>query len=292
MPGNRRDGPDTEDVGYYDLLGSLGVPYLHWGGLKSTDELLGLCGVSGEKEVLFVGCGTGYSACYTAQKHGCRVVGVDISEAMVSRARERAREMGLEGRVDFRVGDAYGLEFEDGAFDIVVTEFVTVFLDKGRALGEYARVLRPGGYVGVNELYISENTPKEEAETIAEAQALFEEAVGLPLIMPSRSEWRAFFEGAGLEDVHIQEIGYTYSYGEYIPALGGYMKMLGLLLRVFRIMAFDGELRRRLMKVGRLKRVIMQDRRTRKYAGAILCVGRKPVQRGNRLHDKSTIEQA
>jgi len=277
MSGNHRDGSETGEVGYYDLLGSLGVPYIHWGGLKSTDELLELCGVSGEKEILFVGCGTGYSACYVVRIHGCRVVGVDISEAMVSRARERAREMGLEGRVDFRVGDAYGLEFEDGAFDIVVTEFVTVFLDKGRALGEYARILRPGGYVGVNELYMSEHTPKEEAEIIAEAQALFEEAVGLPIIMPTKSEWRKWFEEAGLVEVRIQEIGYTYSYSEYVAALGGFMKMLGLLLRVFHIMAFDGEMRRRLMKVGRLKRVIMQDRRTSKYAGAILCVGRKPV---------------
>ena len=275
MPGDRRDGPDIGDVGYYDLMGSMGVPYLHWGGLKSTDELLVLCEISGEKEALFVGCGTGYSACYIAQKYGCGVVGIDISEAMVSKARERVREMGLEGQVDFRVGDAYGLEFENGAFDIVVTEFVTVFLDKGRALGEYARVLRPGGYVGVNELYISEQIPGKEAETIAEALALFEEAVRLPIIMPTRPEWRAFFEGAGLEDVQIQEIGYTYSYGEFIAALGGYTKMLGLLLKVFRIMAFDGRLRGKLMKVGRLKRVIMQDKRTRKYAGAILCVGHK-----------------
>ncbi len=55
------------------------------------------------------------------------------------------------------------------------------------------------------------------------------------------------------------------------------MKKLGLLLKVFRIMAFDDELRRRLMKVGRLKRVLMQDRRTRKYAGAILCDSQKPL---------------
>jgi ubiquinone/menaquinone biosynthesis C-methylase UbiE len=265
------------EEGYYDLLGSLGVPYFHWGGLKSTDELLGLCGVSGEKVILVVGCGTGYSACYMAQKHGCRVVGVDISETMVSRARDRAREMGLEDRVDFQVGDAYGLEFEEGAFDIVVTEFVTVFLDKGRALGEFVRVLRPGGYVGVNELYKSEHTPKMEAEIIAEAQDLFEEAVGLPIIMPSRSEWKALFEVSGLQEVRIREIGYDYSYSEYVAALGGFISMWKLLLGVFRILAFDGGMRRRLMKVGRLKRVLMQDRRTRKYAGAILCVGRKPV---------------
>ena len=123
----------------------MGVPYLHWGGLKSTDELLVLCEISGDKEVLFVGCGTGYSACYIAQKIGCGVVGINISEAMVSRARERVREMGLEGQVDFRVGDAYGLEFEDGAFDIVVTEFVTVFLDKGGPSGSTPASSGPEG---------------------------------------------------------------------------------------------------------------------------------------------------
>lgn len=265
------------EAGYYDLLADFGVPYFHWGGMKATEELMELCGIGAEKRALAVGCGTGYSACHVAEKYGCRVVGVDIAENMVAKAEERSREMGLADRAEFRVDNAHDLGFEDASFDIVTTEFVTVFLEREAALEEYVRVLVPGGFVGVNELYKAEDIPEREAEIIAEAQRSFEEASGLPLNMPTQTEWRRLFEGAGLEDVLIREIGYTYGYREYIGAVGGPTNTLKMILKAFDIMLRNGELRERFMKVGRLKRVIMQDRKTSRYAGAMLCVGRKPL---------------
>jgi len=158
-----------------------------------------------------------------------------------------------------------------------MTEFVTVFLEREAALAEYVRVLVPGGFVGVNELYKAEDIPEKEAEIIAEAQKSFEEAAGLPLDMPTQPEWRRLFEGAGLEDVLIREIGYTYGYREYIGAVGGLTNTLKMILKVSDIMLINGVLRDRFMKVGKLKRVIMQNRKTSQYAGAMLCVGRKPA---------------
>src|ERR671914_303765 len=70
------------------------------------------------------------------------VTGVDISEAMIERARAKLPAE-LSGRVDFLVGDAERLPFPDGSFDLVAQISVPVFFD------EVARVLAPDGYAVV-----------------------------------------------------------------------------------------------------------------------------------------------
>ncbi|MDI6888137.1 MAG: class I SAM-dependent methyltransferase [Methanocellales archaeon] len=82
------------------------------GGLKATRELIELCHINKGKYVLDVGCGVGKTPCYVAKMYGCRVVGVDISERMVDRAKERAKREGVENRVEFRVADAQNLPFD------------------------------------------------------------------------------------------------------------------------------------------------------------------------------------
>jgi SAM-dependent methyltransferase len=75
-----------------------------------------------------------------ALRAGAEVVGVDLSPAMVARAREAAPDAELV------VGDVTALPFADGSFDVVVSAFVVFFLDDPTAgLREWARVLGPGG---------------------------------------------------------------------------------------------------------------------------------------------------
>jgi SAM-dependent methyltransferase len=92
---------------------------------------------------LDLGTGTGAGALWLAREFPqARVTGVDISEAMIERARAKLSAE-LSGRVDFLVGDAERLPFPDGSFDLVAQISVPVFFD------EVARVLAPGGYVVV-----------------------------------------------------------------------------------------------------------------------------------------------
>jgi ubiquinone/menaquinone biosynthesis C-methylase UbiE len=93
-------------------------------------------------EVLEVAIGTGRNlAFYPA---GVRLTGIDLSPAMLERARERARELGME--VDLREGDAQDLPFPDGAFDTVVcTLSLCNIPDDRKAVAEMKRVLKPGG---------------------------------------------------------------------------------------------------------------------------------------------------
>ena len=266
---------EEEEIGYYDFIGQLGIPYHHWGGLKSTDEMLKMCEVSPEKKVLFVGCGTGYTACYTADMFDCQVTGIDISEGMVTAAQDRAEKWGLADRVTFELGDAYNLRFDNDSFDVILTEFVTLFLDKTRALQEYQRVLKPNGYVGVNEIYKEENIPNEPLEIITKAEGQIEEATGLPFEMPSPSQWKNWFDESGLTDVKCTQVHYQDSYSDQAKVMGGWGKTLKMLGRVMYHMMFNKRVRGNMMKIGRAKKVLQRDKRTKEYIGIILCTGRK-----------------
>jgi ubiquinone/menaquinone biosynthesis C-methylase UbiE len=71
---------------------------------------------------------------------------------MIDRSNEAAKREGVEDSVEFQVADAQDLPFENDLFDAVITESVTAFPeDKQLAVREYVRVIRPGGYVGLNE---------------------------------------------------------------------------------------------------------------------------------------------
>lgn len=104
--------------------------------------------IAPDDRVLDMACGPGIVAC-AAARHAAHVTGIDLTPAMIEQARIRQDEAGL-ANLDWRVGDATALPFEDGAFDIVVTRYSFHHLpDPARALAEMRRVCRPGGRVVV-----------------------------------------------------------------------------------------------------------------------------------------------
>ncbi len=97
-----------------------------------------------------VGCGLGDVAIALAADVGPSgsVVAIDASEAMLAVGRQRSAEAGIS--VDFRVGDAQALPFDDGSIDACRSERALQWVpDVGRALAEMVRVLRPGGRLSV-----------------------------------------------------------------------------------------------------------------------------------------------
>ncbi len=96
--------------------------------------------------VLEVGVGTGISLPDYARSS--RLTGVDISEPMLCKARERVTRFGLTNVDAIAVDDAENLSFPDNAFDVVVAQYVvTAVPHPERALDEFARVCRPGGEI-------------------------------------------------------------------------------------------------------------------------------------------------
>jgi SAM-dependent methyltransferase len=99
---------------------------------------------SGDR-LLDVGCGTGVVA-ITAAKLGAQVAGIDLTPELLQRARQNASIS--EVSVDWREGDAENLPFDDGFFDVVVSQFGHIFAPRPEvALGEMLRVLKPGGNI-------------------------------------------------------------------------------------------------------------------------------------------------
>lgn len=110
---------------------------------------------SGER-VVDVGSGGGIDSLIAARMVGPegRVVGVDMTPAMLERARRAAAESGIEN-VEFREGLMEELPVEDGWADVVISNGVlNLTPDKGRALGEMNRVLRPGGRLQIGDILV------------------------------------------------------------------------------------------------------------------------------------------
>jgi ubiquinone/menaquinone biosynthesis C-methylase UbiE len=141
----------------------------HIGGVKATQELAELCHIGKDTYVLDVGCGAGITPCLLAKQFGCRVMGVDLREGMVERSKQWAKKAGLSKEVEFKVADAQELPFANDLFDVVMTESVTVFpADKQKAVNEYTRVVKPAGYVALNEsTWINYPPPPELLEWTA-----------------------------------------------------------------------------------------------------------------------------
>jgi len=96
--------------------------------------------------ILEVGVGTGISLPDYGRTR--RLVGVDLSEPMLRRARDRVAAEGLTNVEGLAVMDARRLGFADNAFDAVVAQYViTVVPDAEATLDEFARVVRPGGEI-------------------------------------------------------------------------------------------------------------------------------------------------
>ena len=96
--------------------------------------------------ILEVGVGTGLSL--SDYRKGTRIVGIDISEPMLEKARKRVEFQNL-GRVEaLEVMDAEHLTVPDASFDVVVAQYVvTAIPNPEKALDEFVRVVRPGGEI-------------------------------------------------------------------------------------------------------------------------------------------------
>ena len=103
--------------------------------------------------VLDVATGTGLVAAALVRRAGCTVVGLDQSQEMLARARERVLgDPMLRDRITLVHAAAESLPFEDGAFDALTFTYLLRYVDDpGATLRELARVVRPGGRIGAIE---------------------------------------------------------------------------------------------------------------------------------------------
>jgi arsenite methyltransferase len=170
----------------------LGESY-HPGGLRLTRRLAAATGLRAGQRVLDVASGPGSTALLLATEYGITVDGVDLGDASLARARAAAERAGLSARVMFRRADAERLPYGDATFDAVLCEcaFCT-FPDKTTAAREFARVLTPGGRVGIADVTIAGSKLPAELSGLAGWIACLADA------RPAE-EYAALLTGAGLQ---------------------------------------------------------------------------------------------
>lgn len=91
-----------------------------------------------------LGCGQAGPGLWVARETGATVMGVDLSDVGIARARERARELGLAGRARFEVADMVSTSLPTASFDGAMSvDVLWAVADKGGAIAETARILKP-----------------------------------------------------------------------------------------------------------------------------------------------------
>ncbi len=176
----------------------LGESY-HPGGLTLTRRLAERLRLRTGHRVLDVASGPGTTARMLAADYDVVVDGVDLGETTVAAARAAAADAGLGERVRFHLGDAERIPLPDGAFEALVCEcaFCT-FPDKAIAAAEFARVLRPGGRVGITDVTITDAGLPDELSTLAAWVACIADARPV-------AEYSRILGDAGLAVTHTEQ---------------------------------------------------------------------------------------
>ena len=153
-------------------------------------------GVQAGEDVLDVACGTG-NATLRAAERGARVTGLDIVPHLLAQGRQLAERAGLE--ITWVEGDAEELPFADASFDAVVSVFGCMFApDHRRAAAELARVLRPGGRLGVCA-WIPDGNVGEFFRTTTSHLPPMPEGTEPPPLWGVEDHVREIFAGTGIQ---------------------------------------------------------------------------------------------
>lgn len=123
-------------------------------------ELVTQIAASSPKTILDVATGTAGVAIALAQRTGGEVTGVDLTESMLARGRERVVAAGLDHRIRLQVARAEELPFPDAAFDAVSFTYLLRYVnDPAATLRELVRVLRPGGTLASLDFFVPPASP-------------------------------------------------------------------------------------------------------------------------------------
>lgn len=128
------------------------VDHFHARGFLATKELADSLPIKTGDHLVDIGCGIGGPARYLADRFGCRVDGIDITEPFVVAANHLSELTGMLDRVTVRLGDGQSLPYQDLAFDGGYSQHVTMNVsDRDQFFAEAFRVLRPGAFFALTE---------------------------------------------------------------------------------------------------------------------------------------------
>jgi ubiquinone/menaquinone biosynthesis C-methylase UbiE len=232
------DGRDAVKIGGYVLPAEdfnlarflrddLGTTWLHAGGITSTMRLIRNLDIQPGMSVLDMGCGVGSAARHLARKFRCQVTGIDFDPEMIRRANE-AIQGGDYHNLSFEQMDATRTRFPDNSFDRVVIQSVACFADKTTLFSEAMRVLKPGGFIGINEVtWLKPPTEKLEQVMCATICQTFRGAL-------LARDWVQAMEQVGFVDASYEEHPFNASTPYQILREEGILNTARIMWRVMR----------------------------------------------------------
>ncbi len=150
----------TRILGYADEWLE-GIPDSSIESFAGTGNPFSIGEISLGERVVDIGCGAGIDSLVAAKKVGSegRVIGVDMTEAMLDKARRSSKEAGFN-QVEFRHGHIENLPVPDGWADVVISNGVlNLTPDKKATLREMARVLNPKGRLQIGDILVQKKVP-------------------------------------------------------------------------------------------------------------------------------------
>lgn len=186
-----------EEVGHH-FLARLGKTRLRPGGKVATDWLIGSGDFAKGKKVLEVACNMGTTAIQLAKQFECQIIGVDLDEEALEKARENIKEQEVEHLVQVQKANATKLPFDDESFDIVINEAMLTMLPqeaKEKAIREYIRVLKPNGFLLTHDIVL--NTEENPDALLAELR----DTINITVSPLTKADWKNLFHDCGFRNV-------------------------------------------------------------------------------------------
>jgi tocopherol O-methyltransferase len=150
----------------WDLNNSLAIHYGYWDEkvrnfpqslLRMNEVMMEAAVIKPVDKILDAGCGIGGSSIFLAEKMGCHVKGISLSERQVAKASELARNKKLDDKLSFAVMNYSATSFPDASFDVVWgCESICYADDKEKFIKEAYRLLKPGGRLVVADGFVSD----------------------------------------------------------------------------------------------------------------------------------------
>jgi len=176
--------------------------------------------ISAGDDVLDIGCGTGLTTREAARAAAPgRVVGVDVSERMLERARELTAAERL-GNVSYALGDAQVHRFDAAGFDVAISRFGTMFFaDPAAAFANIAAALRPGARLVLLVWQRREDNDWMRAIDAALGDAARSPQPGMdPFTLGDPDATAGILEGAGFDGIRFEDVREPVLYGHDIDA--------------------------------------------------------------------------
>ena len=159
-----------------------------------------VAGLQPGETVLDLGSGAGFDCLLAARKvgPGGRVIGVDMTDAMLEKARANADKAGL-ANVEFRKGDIESLPVEDDSVDVAISNCVLNLVpNKYGVFQEIYRVLKPGGHFSISDIVLVGELP----EKIRQAAEMYAGCVAGAI---QKQDYLGLIEATGFTSITLQK---------------------------------------------------------------------------------------